>query len=303
MEASPDFCASAHKLPETALDIFNQCKGFNFFVWLFLDVTVRDNKLFPFVPGGGIEGGGGDGDPDKLLLLLLLAEIEFDKPAASLLECNGGGGAEGTEGEFLVLGPRYMAGAGGGIGGDIFDGFVGPTACTEFGGGGGTGGPPPIDLSLGGTGGGGCAGLVTELSLKGGVKGGGGTTPEAEYPFKGEVGQGSGGGVGTRGLSLTDELSFGGTGGGGGGGGGGQGAGLLPEVSVKGRVKGGGAPTPQAEFSFKGEMGGGGGAGGVGPHVEAELSLIEGIRYRLGGGGGLGGAVFRVMSSVSEEEI
>lgn len=112
LEASPDLCASAHKLPETALDIFNQCNGFNFFAWLVLEVAPRDNKLFPFVPGG-IEGGGGDGNPGKLLFLLPLGKTELDKLAGLLGECRGGGGAEGTEGGFLVVaGPGGGGGAG-----------------------------------------------------------------------------------------------------------------------------------------------------------------------------------------------
>lgn len=125
LEASPDFCASAHKLPETALDIFNQCKGFNFFIWLFLDV-VRDNKLFPLAPGGRVEGGGGDGGPSKLplwlaggggtegtegLLVVGLAGGEGAEGTEELLVVGlvGGGGAEGTE-ELLVVG---LAGGGG----------------------------------------------------------------------------------------------------------------------------------------------------------------------------------------------
>lgn len=96
MAASPDFCASAHKLPETALDSFNQCNGFNFFAWLFIVLAPRDNKFFPFVPGGGSEGGGGDGTPGG---------PELDKFPGCLVEGNGGGGAEGMEGKLLASEP------------------------------------------------------------------------------------------------------------------------------------------------------------------------------------------------------
>lgn len=104
-------------LPCTALDSFNQCKGFSFFMLLFFELRVRD-KPRPLAMLKALNGGPGGGPPPV-----------FSTP---LTKGTGGGGAEGTGGEFFTVASDCLAmiGAGGGVGG-VVGGTLGPIACPE----------------------------------------------------------------------------------------------------------------------------------------------------------------------------
>lgn len=104
-------------LPCTALDNFNQCKGFSFFMLLLFEFIVR--KPRPFAVLRALNGGPGGGGPPPVF-------------GTSLPKGTGGGGAEGTGGEFIIVASDCLAmiGAGGGVGG-VGGGTLGPRACPE----------------------------------------------------------------------------------------------------------------------------------------------------------------------------
>jgi hypothetical protein len=116
LDASSDFCVSAHKLPCVALDTFTQCNGFNGVLlddWLgrkllgLLDRAV----LRSFAPNENVGGGGGD----ELTTLPLLGK-EFE-------EFLGGGPGGGGGGQVIIcsceglLAPTSFGGGNGGAGG------------------------------------------------------------------------------------------------------------------------------------------------------------------------------------------
>jgi len=134
LDASSDFCVSAHKLPCVALDTFTQCNGFSGVLlddWLarkLLGLFERD-VLRSFVPNENAGGGGGL----ELITLPLLGK-----------ECA----------ETLGLGP------GGGGGGRIVDDFCEALLATASlgGGNGGAGGTGGEEVTWDGNGGGGGGG-------------------------------------------------------------------------------------------------------------------------------------------------
>ena len=131
LDASSDFCVSAHKLPCVALDTFTQCNGFSGVLlddWLarkLLELFERA-VLRSFAPNENAGGGGGL----ELITLPLLGK-----------ECA----------ETLGLGP------GGGGGGRIVDDFCEALLATASlgGGNGGAGGSGGEEVTWDGNGGGG----------------------------------------------------------------------------------------------------------------------------------------------------
>uniref|UniRef100_K3YWC7 Uncharacterized protein n=1 Tax=Setaria italica TaxID=4555 RepID=K3YWC7_SETIT len=134
LDASSDFCVSAHKLPCVALDTFTQCNGFSGVLldgWLARKLLglLERAVLRSFAPNENAGGGGGL----ELTTLPLLGK-EFD--------------------ETLGWGP------GGGGGGLIVDDFCEALLATASlgGGNGGAGGPGGAEVTWDGNGGGGGGG-------------------------------------------------------------------------------------------------------------------------------------------------
>lgn len=133
LDASSDFCVSAHKLPCVALDTFTQCNGFRGVLldgWLarkplgLLDRTA----VRPFAPNDNVGSGGGAALTTVPLLGKVFEEFLGGGPG-------GGGGGRVTDGFCeALLAPASFGGGNGGTGGA---GTQDDMVCNGGGGGGG----------------------------------------------------------------------------------------------------------------------------------------------------------------------